>query len=175
MHPLSPASFVTSGSVEEDILERAKQKMVLDHLVIQVGPFSCIVVTRLVALGCVRAWGCSGRKALGHLVIQVGLLCGALFSSACSVLLCSVLFCSVLGSSPQALCCQLSWLCGVLTCTPCVCVPPPQRMDTSGRTVLGSGGGQEQAKQMFGKVRQRCAVLMPTCRSCAAIRAAHAA
>ncbi|PRW57711.1 CHROMATIN REMODELING 5 isoform A [Chlorella sorokiniana] len=52
--------FVTSGSVEEDILERAKQKMVLDHLVIQ-------------------------------------------------------------------------------------------RMDTSGRTVLGSGGGQEQAKQMFGK------------------------
>jgi len=24
--------------VEEDILERAKQKMVLDHLVIQVGP-----------------------------------------------------------------------------------------------------------------------------------------
>ena len=27
--------FLTSGSVEEDILERAKQKMVLDHLVIQ--------------------------------------------------------------------------------------------------------------------------------------------
>jgi chromodomain-helicase-DNA-binding protein 1 len=27
--------FVTSGSVEEDILERAKKKMVLDHLVIQ--------------------------------------------------------------------------------------------------------------------------------------------
>ena len=27
--------FVTSGSVEEDILERAKRKMVLDHLVIQ--------------------------------------------------------------------------------------------------------------------------------------------
>jgi hypothetical protein len=27
-----------------------------------------------------------------------------------------------------------------------------QRMDTSGRTVLGAGGGQEQAKQMFGKV-----------------------
>lgn len=27
--------FVTSQSVEEDILERAKQKMVLDHLVIQ--------------------------------------------------------------------------------------------------------------------------------------------
>ncbi len=27
--------FVTSSSVEEDILERAKQKMVLDHLVIQ--------------------------------------------------------------------------------------------------------------------------------------------
>jgi chromodomain-helicase-DNA-binding protein 1 len=26
---------VTSGSVEEDILERAKRKMVLDHLVIQ--------------------------------------------------------------------------------------------------------------------------------------------
>jgi hypothetical protein len=26
-------------------------------------------------------------------------------------------------------------------------------MDTSGRTVLGAGGGQEQAKQMFGKVR----------------------
>ncbi|KAL4434102.1 hypothetical protein ABPG75_000543 [Micractinium tetrahymenae] len=52
--------FVTSGSVEEDILERAKRKMVLDHLVIQ-------------------------------------------------------------------------------------------RMDTSGRTVLGTGGGQEQAKQMFGK------------------------
>lgn len=25
-------------------------------------------------------------------------------------------------------------------------------MDTSGRTVLGTGGGQEQAKQMFGKV-----------------------
>ncbi len=25
-------------------------------------------------------------------------------------------------------------------------------MDTSGRTVLGAGGGQEQAKQMFGKV-----------------------
>lgn len=30
-----------------------------------------------------------------------------------------------------------------------------QRMDTSGRMVLGSGGGQEQAKQMFGKVRER--------------------
>ena len=29
--------FVTSGSVEEDILERAKKKMVLDHLVIQAG------------------------------------------------------------------------------------------------------------------------------------------
>lgn len=28
-------SLVTSGSVEEDILERAKKKMVLDHLVIQ--------------------------------------------------------------------------------------------------------------------------------------------
>jgi hypothetical protein len=27
--------FVTSSSVEEDILERAKRKMVLDHLVIQ--------------------------------------------------------------------------------------------------------------------------------------------
>lgn len=27
--------LLTSGSVEEDILERAKQKMVLDHLVIQ--------------------------------------------------------------------------------------------------------------------------------------------
>lgn len=27
--------FVTSGSVEEEILERAKRKMVLDHLVIQ--------------------------------------------------------------------------------------------------------------------------------------------
>ena len=27
--------FLTSGSVEEDILQRAKQKMVLDHLVIQ--------------------------------------------------------------------------------------------------------------------------------------------
>lgn len=27
--------FLTSGSVEEDILHRAKQKMVLDHLVIQ--------------------------------------------------------------------------------------------------------------------------------------------
>ncbi len=27
--------FLTSGSVEEDILNRAKQKMVLDHLVIQ--------------------------------------------------------------------------------------------------------------------------------------------
>lgn len=27
--------FVTSGSVEEDILERAKRKMVLDHIVIQ--------------------------------------------------------------------------------------------------------------------------------------------
>ncbi|PSC73016.1 CHROMATIN REMODELING 5 [Micractinium conductrix] len=53
--------FVTSNSVEEDILERAKRKMVLDHLVIQ-------------------------------------------------------------------------------------------RMDTSGRTILsGGGGGQEQAKQMFGK------------------------
>jgi chromodomain-helicase-DNA-binding protein 1 len=29
------ARFVTSGSVEEDILERARQKMILDHLVIQ--------------------------------------------------------------------------------------------------------------------------------------------
>ena len=27
-----PHRLVTSGSVEEDILERAKQKMVLDHL-----------------------------------------------------------------------------------------------------------------------------------------------
>ena len=27
--------FLTSGTVEEDILQRAKQKMVLDHLVIQ--------------------------------------------------------------------------------------------------------------------------------------------
>lgn len=27
--------FVTTGSVEEEILERAKRKMVLDHLVIQ--------------------------------------------------------------------------------------------------------------------------------------------
>lgn len=27
--------FLTSGSVEEEILERAKRKMVLDHLVIQ--------------------------------------------------------------------------------------------------------------------------------------------
>lgn len=31
-----PRRFVTSGSVEEDILERAKKKMVLDHVVIQV-------------------------------------------------------------------------------------------------------------------------------------------
>jgi hypothetical protein len=30
-----PHRLLTSGSVEEDILERAKQKMVLDHLVIQ--------------------------------------------------------------------------------------------------------------------------------------------
>ena len=30
-----PDRFLTSGSVEEDILQRAKQKMVLDHLVIQ--------------------------------------------------------------------------------------------------------------------------------------------
>ena len=29
--------LVTSASVEEDVLERAKRKMVLDHLVIQVG------------------------------------------------------------------------------------------------------------------------------------------
>ena len=33
--PCAPRRFLTSGSVEEDILERAKQKMVLDHLVIQ--------------------------------------------------------------------------------------------------------------------------------------------
>lgn len=32
----SACRFVTSKSVEEDILERAKRKMVLDHLVIQV-------------------------------------------------------------------------------------------------------------------------------------------
>ncbi len=32
---LRACRFLTSGSVEEDILERAKQKMVLDHLVIQ--------------------------------------------------------------------------------------------------------------------------------------------
>ena len=31
----SVCRFLTSGSVEEDILNRAKQKMVLDHLVIQ--------------------------------------------------------------------------------------------------------------------------------------------
>ena len=31
---------MTSNSVEEDILERAKRKMVLDHLVIQVGAAS---------------------------------------------------------------------------------------------------------------------------------------
>ena len=31
----APCRFLTSGSVEEDILQRAKQKMVLDHLVIQ--------------------------------------------------------------------------------------------------------------------------------------------
>ena len=37
--------FLTSGSVEEDILERAKQKMVLDHLVIQ----------RMDTSGCARA------------------------------------------------------------------------------------------------------------------------
>lgn len=30
-----PSRFLTSGTVEEDILQRAKQKMVLDHLVIQ--------------------------------------------------------------------------------------------------------------------------------------------
>ena len=34
-NPARRARFLTSGSVEEDILERAKQKMVLDHLVIQ--------------------------------------------------------------------------------------------------------------------------------------------
>ena len=33
--PVGACRFLTSGSVEEDILERAKQKMVLDHLVIQ--------------------------------------------------------------------------------------------------------------------------------------------
>lgn len=27
--------FVSKGSIEEDILERAKRKMVLDHLIIQ--------------------------------------------------------------------------------------------------------------------------------------------
>ena len=32
---LAECRFLTSGSVEEDILQRAKQKMVLDHLVIQ--------------------------------------------------------------------------------------------------------------------------------------------
>ena len=32
---LTPCRFVTSGSVEEDILERAKNKMIIDHLVIQ--------------------------------------------------------------------------------------------------------------------------------------------
>lgn len=35
-HPgQSVCRFVTSGSVEEDILERAKNKMIIDHLVIQ--------------------------------------------------------------------------------------------------------------------------------------------
>ena len=35
MESCLPCRLLTSGSVEEDILERAKQKMVLDHLVIQ--------------------------------------------------------------------------------------------------------------------------------------------
>ena len=35
MKKLCVRRLLTSGSVEEDILERAKQKMVLDHLVIQ--------------------------------------------------------------------------------------------------------------------------------------------
>lgn len=46
-------------------------------------------------------------------------------------------------------------LCARLTTNPHFASPlpsPMQRMDTSGRMVLGSGGGQEQAKQMFGKV-----------------------
>lgn len=31
-----------------------------------------------------------------------------------------------------------------------------QRMDTSGRTVLGAGAGQEEVKKLFGKVRAHC-------------------
>jgi hypothetical protein len=42
--------LVTSGSVEEEILERAKRKMVLDHLVIQRMDTSGVCV-------CVCVWG----------------------------------------------------------------------------------------------------------------------
>ena len=34
-----------------------------------------------------------------------------------------------------------------------------QRMDTSGRTVLGPGAATAAAKQMFGKVHARCRFL----------------
>jgi hypothetical protein len=51
--------LVTSASVEEDVLERAKRKMVLDHLVIQVRVAVGVVVGGLVGgwgLGLGRGW-----------------------------------------------------------------------------------------------------------------------
>ena len=137
--PPSPPSFVTSGSVEEDILERAKKKMVLDHLVIQVRLRVAVAVAPRASFEG-TAWP---PAAAGNVCYPLGaarLLCRLVEPAD-----------SRDGRSPNQSLAPLFPCPHALPFLP----SPPQRMDTSGRTVLGAGGGQEQAKQMFGKVGRR--------------------
>lgn len=78
-----------------------------------------------------------------------------LLVSRASVCLCACACCSNLPRHLPSVRCGLHDACPWLLL---------QRMDTSGRTVLGAGGGQEQAKQMFGKASARCLSLdVPCC------------
>lgn len=116
-------SLVTSGSVEEEILERAKKKMVLDHVVIQVS-----------GTAAVPPWYFGGQPASAGLPHDV---------------------------HPAPSTQHPALPCSAHTALPCPPthhprLAPLQRMDTSGRTVLGAGsGGQEEVKKMFAKVRAR--------------------
>jgi hypothetical protein len=59
--------------VEEDILERAKRKMVLDHLVIQVGGGTALYCFCIPSGESVSSAGVARRKMVpDHLVVQVG-------------------------------------------------------------------------------------------------------
>jgi hypothetical protein len=101
--------FVTSGSVEEEILERAKRKMVLDHLVIQRMDTSGEGQRLCSCMGSYMLWVCSASKS------SVEEFKGAMPCAAHVVICCA---CSA--AVQAALCWTLLLLAATRTPRPCL-------------------------------------------------------